>query len=353
MCGLMSLSRWTLVSATWFLTIAGASADEARVPDPLFQSTALLEVRIVAPLATLITERPFEEELPAKFQFTNSAGQLVALDIEIRTRGRFRRRKDICDFPPLRLNFPKSKVKDTLFEKQDKVKLVTHCKNTSRYDQVVLREYAAYRILNVMTEASFRARLMRITYVDSEGKKSDDVRYGFIIEDKDRLAKRLDKSLLDIHETEISALDPNYTNLVSVFQYLIGNTDFSPILGAAGEPCCHNHVLLAKEGELIWSIPYDFDQAGLVDAAHAAPNPKFRLRDVKQRLYLGRCVNNNRLDTTMTNYESKRDEVMQVIAEVEGLSGRSIHLMTSYIEDFYRVLNSEKRVDREFIKACI
>ncbi|MCJ7589791.1 MAG: hypothetical protein MUO51_00395 [Woeseiaceae bacterium] len=349
----MSLSRWTLATMVWFLIISGASAKEAPAPDPLFQSTDILDVRIVAPLSTILSERPFEDELPATFQFTNSAGEVVALDIKMRTRGRFRRQKDICKFPPLRLNFVASQTKGTLFHKQDKVKLVTHCQATSRYEQVVLREYFAYRILNVMTDASFRVRLLRITYVDSEGKKKEDVRYGFIIENKDRLARRIEKPVLDIPETRVSALDSDYTNLASVFQYLIGNTDFSPIQGLEGEPCCHNFVLFGNEGEPIWSVPYDFDQSGLVDAPHAGPNPRFKLRNVQERLYRGRCVNNNRLDATIASYNSKHDEILQVIAEIEAVSSQSVRFMTSYIEDFYSVLNSEKYVNREFIKACI
>jgi len=350
---MMSLFRWTLSLFVWFLPVSVAGADDGNLPDPLFQSTEVLEVRIVAPLSTIISQRPDEEELPATFQFTDSAGRINVFDIKIRARGKFRAMKDVCDFPPIRLNFAKSQTKDTVFDKQDKVKLVTHCVATSQYDQVVLREYAAYRIFNMMTEASFRARLLRITYVDSERKGRDDVRYGFIIEDKDRLAKRLDLSVLDIPETKISALEPDYLNLVSVFQYLIGNTDFSPILGAAGESCCHNHALLAEEGGYIRSIPYDFDQSGLVDAPHADPNPKFRLRNVRQRLYRGRCVNNDRLDATIAGYLSKRDEILQIPVEIEDLSDRSKSSMTSYLESFYNVITSQKRVEKELIKKCI
>jgi len=350
---MMSLIRWTLALAMWFLSVSGACADDENLPDPLFQSTEMLEVRIVAPLSTIISQRPDEEELPATFQFTDSAGRINVFDIKIRARGKFRAKKDVCDFPPIRLNFALSQTEDTLFHKQDKVKLVTHCQGSERYDQVVLREYITYRILNVLTDASFRARLMRITYVDSEGKKQDDVRYGFIIEDKDRLARRLDKSVLDISKTTVSSLDRDYTNLVSVFQYLVGNTDFSMIQGIPGEACCHNHVLFGNEGEKIWSIPYDFDQTGLVNAPHAGPNPRFKLRSVRDRLYRGRCVNNDLLETTIATFNAKHDEILAVLNEVSGLSKQSIKVTTRFVEDFYHVLGSEKRFEKEIIKKCI
>ena len=263
----MSLTRWTLFTIAWFLVISGASAQEARAPDPLFQSADILDVRIVAPMSTLLSKRPFDEELPATFQFTNSAGEAVEFDMKIRTRGRFRRKWDICRFPPMRLNFKTSQTKGTLFHKQDKLKLVTHCQNSSKYTGVLLREYTAYRILNVVTDISFNVRLMRITYVDNDGKKKDDTRYGFVIEHRDRLAKRLNKSVLEIERTSTKALDAPYANLISVYHYLIGNTDFSPIAGAPNSDCCHNYILFQNSGDPITAIPYDFDQSGLLSVS--------------------------------------------------------------------------------------
>ena len=349
----MLFTRWTLLSVLTFLVVSTAAAQEARSPDPLFRSTDVLDVRIVAPLTTLFDERPNDEELPATFQYTDSAGQAVEFDIKIRTRGRFRRQKAVCAFPPMRLNFKASETKDTLFHKQDKVKLVTHCQSNVKYEQVILREYTAYRILNVMTDASFRVRLLRITYVDSEGKKRDGVNHGFIIEHRDRLAKRLDKSYLDSPSTTVEALDPEYTNTVSLYHYLIGNTDYSPVKGVDGEACCHNHVLFGNKGAPVWSVPYDFDQAGLVNAPHASPSKRFKLRDVKQRLYRGRCELNELLDASIANYIGKRDEIMTVIHEVDDADNRSEKTMTAFVKKFYDVISSERRVNSELVKKCI
>ena len=349
----MSLFRWTPFIVVCSLWAAAAAAQEARLPDPLFQSDEILEVRIVAPMSTLLSERPDVEELPGTLHFMNAAGQAVDLDIKIRTRGKFRRQREICTFPPLRLNFKKSQTKGTLFHKQDKVKLVTHCRSSSSYEQVLLREYEAYRILNVMTDSSYRVRLMQITYVDSAERRRDIVRHGFIIEHKSRLAKRLGKSVLNIPSTKPDQLEPEFANMISVYHYLIGNTDFSSVLGIAGEDCCHNHVLFGNEGEAIRSIPYDFDQTGLVNAPYAGANPKFKLRSVKQRLYRGRCIHNERLDTTIAMFNEKRDEIMAVIGESGALDKRSTKSIRSYIDKFYDTVNSEKRVEREIVKKCI
>lgn len=349
----MTHIHWTFVSVAWFLLFSAAEAQEIGAPDPLFQSDEILDVRIVAPISTLVTERPIDEELPGIFQYTNSAGEVVEFDIKLRTRGKFRRDKHNCRFPPLRLNFGKSQTKGTLFHKQKKVKLVTHCQNSSKYAQVLLREYIAYRLLNVMTDASFRVRLLRITYVENERSKADDVHYGFIIEHKDRLAKRMGKTILEIPSTSPRSLNPEYANTISLYHYLIGNTDFSSVRGPKGELCCHNHVLFGNEGEAVWSIPYDFDQAGLVGAPHAEPNPQFTIRTVKQRLYRGRCIHNDYVSATTASYQAKREELLQVVNELEVASERSVKSMTDYIEKFYKTLGSEKRVNGSLIKKCI
>ncbi len=337
----------------WFLLFSAAEAQEIGAPDPLFQSDEILDVRIVAPISTLVSKRPIDEELPGTFQYTNSAGEAVEFDIKLRTRGKFRRDKDNCRFPPLRLNFGKSQTKGTLFHKQNKVKLVTHCQNSSKYAQVLLREYIAYRLLNVMTDASFKVRLLRITYVENERQRNDDIRYGFIIEHKDRLAKRIDKPVLEILSIRPRSLNPEYANTISLYHYLIGNTDFSSVKGPKGEACCHNHVLFANEGEAVWSIPYDFDQAGLVDAPHAAPSQNFRIRTVKQRLYRGRCIHNDYVSATIANYQSKREELLQVIDELQVADNRTTKSMTSYVEKFFKTLESEKRINSSLIKKCI
>jgi len=348
----MSPYGWTLAGVVWFLCASTGYAQESGDADPLFQDSDVLEVRIIAPLYTFRSERSYTNEVDGKFQVTDAAVETLDVDIGIRARGRFRYDKKVCAFPPMRLNFKTSQTKKSVLHKQDKLKLVTHCRDSSRSEQTMLREYVAYLILNELTDASFRVRLMRITYVDTDGRDKDRVRYGFVIESRDRLAKRLGISALDLESTSVDALRPEHLNLVFVFHYLIGNTDFSAIAGAEGT-CCHNHVLLGKEGELQYSIPYDFDQSGLVDAPYAVANPKFRLRSVRQRRYRGRCRNNEHLDTTLALFNEKRGAILKLISEQQGVDDRSRKAISSYVEKFYETIGSPKRVQSQLVKRCI
>jgi len=320
--------------------------------DPLFASNETLEVTLEAPLVELMRERDEEKELPGTLQYTDAAGATVQLDVQVRTRGKFRAQKDICDFAPLRLNFRKSQAKGTLFEKQDKLKLVTHCDTRSeRYEQAIITEYLTYRILNIFTDYSYRARLLRISYLPTDGKRKLDS-YAFLIEKDERLAKRIEQKLVATDKLKISDLDSKYTNLVSLFQYLVGNTDFSPIAAASGLECCHNHTPFSADDKVFYSIPYDFDQCGIVDSPHASPNRRFKLRSVRQRLYRGRCVNNELLPATLDLFREKRPDIEALIANQAELSKKTRGRTESFLRSFYKTIDNPKLVNRYLVRKC-
>jgi len=321
------------------------------LPDPLFQDNETLHVTITAPLTTLVRERPKDDYLPGVFQYTETDGTTVKFDLQIRTRGHFRHKN--CDYPPLSLNLKKSQTDGTLFDKQDKLKLVIHCDYSERYEQVVLREYLAYRILNAITNMSFRVRLLRVTYVNTEKRGDGQVRYAFLIEHKNRLAERYDLKDLELERTTVAAIQADRLNLTSVFEFLIGNTDFSPIAGPPGNECCHNYVLFGNDIDPLTAVPYDFDQSGFVDAPYAVPNENFRIRNVRQRLYRGRCVNNEHVAASLRRFRDRRNSIYALVAEQVGLQSRVRKNLVRYIDDFYDLIDDPKDVERRIIKRCI
>jgi hypothetical protein len=328
-----------------------ASADDYRTPDPLFQSDEALDVTITAPLTTLIEERSKDEYLAGAFQFTDGDGDSVVFDLAIRARGNFRHKT--CEFPPVRLNLKKSQANGTLFDNQNKLKLVIQCGKSDRYEQMVLREYLAYRILNTVTDTSFRVRLLRVMYVNTEKDQESKVRYAFLIEHKNRLAARLDREAIGIERTTVGAIQPDRLNLTSVFQFLIGNTDFSPIAGPPGDGCCHNYVLFGNDADPIMAIPYDFDQSGFVNAPYAMPNEKFGIRSVRQRVYRGRCVNNEHLEASFGQFRDHRDAIYEVIREQEGLKAGVLKQLVRYVDDFYELIDDPRDVNRKIINKCV
>ena len=251
------------------------------------------------------------------------------------------------------MNFRKKQVVDTEFSGQDKLKLVTHCKNkNSYYEQLVLREFLAYRFLNVMTDTSFRVRLLQINYIDTESANSM-TKVGFPIEDDDDVAER--NSLYAIKTGDISYddIDPKAQNFVNVFQYMIRNTEFSLVRAEPGEFCCHNIDLMsATKGVPFTPIPYDFDFSGMVNAPYAAPNPRLEINNVCQRLFRGLCANNELLPDTFERFIDNRDAIFSIVDSLEMLSSKSRRDVTRDLNQFFARISQAKSVDASFIRRC-
>ena len=276
-------------------------------------------------------------------------------DIERQQRQYFliRRQADICEFAPLRLNFKKGEMKDTFLHKQDKLKLVTHCNNKSEvYRQSVIKEFLAYRILNQLTDYSFRARLLRMTYVDTDTDEELEA-YAFLIESAERLGKRLGMEPSTLQAVNEMRINQAHTNIGSVFQYMIVNLDFSAVQGSAGKPCCHNYTLFSPDKQAYWSIPYDFDKTGLAEPPHHGPSPEYKQRHVRDRKYRGRCRNNDFLPETMQVFRDGRDAIDALIANQEGLSTASRNRVESLVQSFYKEVDKESRLLRKLQKNCI
>ena len=344
-------TRCALTCAALLITAPVAAEDGS---GPLFAGHETLSVEIEGPFAALSEDRPEEEELPGILRYTADDGSVIELDVALRTRGKLRRDEEVCEFPPLRLNFKKSQVEGTVFESQDKLKLVSHCQNFGRlYEQGVVAEYIAYRILNLLTDHSYRARLLSVAYTYSDSRLRFE-KYAILIEHKDSLGERLGAETTVAHGIPVTDIYPAGLNLVSVFQYLIGNTDFSPIASDPdGGDCCHNQTLLVREGQFHLTVPYDFDLSGLVNAEYAEPNPRFKLRSPRQRLYRGRCINNNYLPATLALFRERRAAIEALVRDQAELDDGYRKRMLGFIEDFYKTIDNPKRVRSKLIKQCL
>lgn len=320
---------------------------------PLFADHSVLEVTIDAPLDALMDVRPDKAYLDGSFSYKEADGTERTFGLKLRTRGNYRRDKEHCDFAPIRLNFAKGQVKGTLFDGQDKLKLVTHCQNMDpAYEQLVVREYLAYRLLHELTPKSFATRLMRITYRNTTNKK-ERTKFGFVIEDNDAVAKRNGMKVASVGLITTDYLEPEQAHLIYVFQYMIGNTEYSVIRPEPKKDCCHNADLMAPKGEAVYSpFAYDFDFSGLVNAPYAQPNPRYKLPNVRVRLYAGACKYDEQLKTTIAYFHEKKPALLRIIDELEPLSRISRSAARRYIEAFYDRISEPAKVQKWLIDKC-
>jgi hypothetical protein len=184
-----------------------AQEDPSGGKHPLFQNDAVLKAVLTAPISQAYGQRHQDVRIyfPGQWTYIDEDGETKRLRASIRTRGHFRR--EVCQLPPLQLNFKKSEVKGTLFAGQDKVKLVAPCKEGDRYQQYVLLESLAYRMLQILTDHSFSTRLVRLSYVDRDEEFEPWTDIAFLIEDDSDLAKRLDLDRLHLQSVRYAQLD--------------------------------------------------------------------------------------------------------------------------------------------------
>ncbi len=316
-------------------------------PLPLFQYDDVLKITIHSDFQELLADRGDErQEHPATLSYNESDGSSGTQDVQLRVRGNFRRQLQNCGFPPLRLNLRKKAVEQTIFHGQDKLKLVTHCQNKEKgAEQRILLEYLIYKIYNILTEYSFNVRLVLINYVDTSGQRKELSRHGFLIESEEELALRLGGKVIKKEGIHQDSTDYNQVAMLSIFQYLAGNTDWSV-------PALHNIKLISlPDGRLI-PVPYDFDWSGLVDAPYATPARNIPVEDVRTRFYRGYCRSREIMQTHLDLFNERRDAIQRQVYELEPLSRKNRKLTTQYINQFYKTINSSKRVNKQFLKTC-
>jgi hypothetical protein len=338
------------------LAFPSREAVEAARSAPLFSSNEMVEITIETDFNALRRQDRVRgsDQRPAVLRWSGPDGSQGSLDFQIRTRGNFRLMTRNCDFPPLRLNIRTREAAGTLFEGQDRLKLVSVCKlRQSYWEQYVLREYLAYQTFNVLTPISYRARLARVTYVDTSGRDDTFTRYAFIIEDDEEMAARQGARFVELPpggQIHPALLEPNHAALVDVFQYLIGNTDWSGVQ-------MHNMTPIQFPNGPYITVPYDFDFAGVVNARYAVPDSTLSITRVTQRIYRGFCP--GEVGRTMETYESafalfreKQDEIYELWSSQEGLEEGVLREVTRFFDDFYRTLGDPRRIDSQLMRTC-
>jgi hypothetical protein len=157
--------------------------------------------------------------------------------------------------PPIMLNFRLGN--SPRLRSLKKLKLVCGCETSNDDEQLIIKEYLAYKMYNLLTEKSFRVRLVKIKYEDTRGKIKPYTQFGFLLEDVDELAARNKCVEVEGGQWLTESTDRDQMTLVAIFEYMIGNTDWSV-------PHYHNVKLMRLVSSPIappYVVPYDFNSA--------------------------------------------------------------------------------------------
>jgi len=336
----------------------GALCGAARADTALFADDGPIAVVLEAPLSRIAADDSEEPTYQnGALVWKDASGTDVRMALKLKPRGKSRRDDDACKFPPLRLNFPKDTPGGTPFSGLDKVKLVTHCgrigEANSAYATRVELELLSYRVFNRISATSLRVQPLEVTYVDTEKGGKRHTHVAFLIEPEEWLAKRRDTRVAKVASIEREQLEPVQANLAEVFEFLVGNTDFSMIRGPKGDDCCHNIVLLAAANGAVLPVPYDFDATGIVAAPYARPAAGLGINNVQQRLYRGYCRPEVTLQATLDRFREARADIYALFKNDPRLDASTIERTTGYLDAFYEIIDKPENLKRKVSSRCL
>ncbi|RMF26741.1 MAG: hypothetical protein D6765_08520 [Bacteroidetes bacterium] len=293
----------------------------------------MAEVTLELPLDSLQSKRLTNEYLEGEWVFKVPGKGKVGLPVKVRVRGKYRRK--VCDFPPLKLKFPKSALEEVgLRRKYNEYKLVTHCMADRLLGrELVLREMLAYLLYQELTEYSYRVQLVRVTYRDAaSGKRLK--RYALLLEDKEELEDRLDGEVCDCMGLPAEQFHPTLEKIASLFQLMIGNTDWSYLMNRNVE-LLRDH----RTGKII-PIPYDFDFSAFVNAPYARPSADIGQTSLRQRVYLGLHTEYDSLRSVISYFKTRQGALLLRIHRFKWLSEATRNALAAYVLEFYELLES-------------
>ncbi|MFI5155693.1 MAG: hypothetical protein ACHQEM_05885 [Chitinophagales bacterium] len=310
----------------------------------LFSTDEVLDLQLNGNIRAVLDDRGDNPtNHPLSLSYKSKDGQEVNIPIQAKTRGHFRKSRSNCVYPPLLLTFSKKEAAaNTLFADQDKIKLVMPCKD----DNYVVKEWLVYKLYNLVTPKSFRARLVRVSLNDDQKKKVLGTFYGVLLEEEKQMAKRNQEQLVN-RKLRPENTESNTFITMAVFEYMIGNTDWSV-------QYLQNIKLLATDSMAVPTVvPYDFDHAGIVSTPYALPAEELQMSSVRERRYRGYCIADmKRFDQAIAQFNQLKNDFYSLYTHCPLLDQKYIKSTTAYLDDFYKTINDPKSLKKEFGYPC-
>ena len=336
------MKKIRLLLSFLFVVIAFTARSQPKAIDSIrfFTDESIVDISLSTNIKELQDVKGDEIYQPADISFRFADSSIVTEKIRIAARGHFRR--ETCIIPPLLLNFHNET--SPFLSRLGKLKLVIGCGTGSADEQLILKEYLAYKIYNLLTPKSFRVRLVRVNYNDTRGRLKPFTQYAFFIEDDKDMAERNGCEKRDKAQFLTESTDRETMTMVAVFEYMISNGDWSV-------PNNHNIKLIFQKHEqrVPYAVPYDFDHSGFVNAGYATPNPILGTETVTERVYRGFPRTMAELQAVFDVFRRNKEAITSLIMNFSLLSSRTRKDAVAYINEFYSTINDRRDVQFIFI----
>ncbi len=268
----------------------------------------------------------------------------IALPVQVKARGNIR--LEICYYPPLKLKFKKNNLAKYNLSDLNEIDIVYPCKQGELYEQFILKEYLAYRLWELVSPYGFHTQLIRFHYVNEDGQQESDPVYAFLVENTEETADRLHGKRVETPIISSKAMEQTSTLNMSLFQFMIGNTDWN-IQNR------HNLDFLALPGHsLVVTVPYDFDYAGLVGTPYAVPHESLKSSLVSERYYQGDCCSIEEVEQQLKIFREQKENILMLPHQIQGLNEKSIHQTTTYLNQFFDIIENPQKLKNQILKHC-
>lgn len=339
----MKTISYPLLIISFLLCHAAYSQTSSIDKVKFFEDTSMINATITTDMVKLFREREKAGvEFPANFSATLPGNIVVNDPILLTVRGHYRR--GYCYLPPLKVAFKYKKTSE--MKPLGDLKLVSQCKTSETNEQYLFKEFLIYKIYNLITDMSFRVRLLNLELADSTGKKKSIPEHAFLMEDIKNVAKRNGCKAWKAGKMDPREVDQKQMTIVAIFEYMIGNTDW-------GVSVNHNTKLIVSKNDSTqrpYVVPYDFDFSGFVNTDYAVPDERLNITSVRQRLYRGFSENLEEVNEVLDIFKTQKSNIYSLINNSDLLTSKSKKEVLDYLDDFYKSINNPREVNNIFIK---
>lgn len=326
-----------------FVAAAQAAAGDAGIFDRLRAYDPLV-VSIETDFKKLESDKLEESWQAAVFKVFSHDSMVMRLDVQVATRGNMRKKS--CDAPPLKIRFYTQKPASDSIADINELKLVSSCNEGKRQEEWVRREYLLYELYNLVTDQSFRAKPATVRFEQAGRPQALRESFSFFIESEEVMAARIGGKTMKPRVGSTRSLDSVAYDRMSLFQFMIGNTDWSV-------HARHNIKLVyLTASNSIVPVPYDFDYAGAVGTDYAAPNSDYPIESVLERYYLGACRASGHYQQLFRYYLDLEKPILAQIANSPYINADSHSRMRSYIGEFFKIISDARLAQRDILKNC-
>ncbi len=305
-----------------------------------FSSLENVEMTVITDLDKLIRDKYKDEYQNAEVIIRGDNLEETTWPARVKARGVYRKR--ICDFPPIKINFGSELSESLGVREMGGLKLVTNCSAQLESHQLVQKEFLAYQMYQRVTDESFRVKLITIHWQDEKGNSPPSTQVNFMIESKEQLAERLKGTELEKYAVSADSLDMTSASRTGLFQYMIGNFDWSI------ENLRNVTLIQSNIDGKIKVIPYDFDFCALVDAPYVKVPRALNLTYQGERIFLGPYSSPTIAIAKKDLLDSKK-EIYKCIRKCPTLNANHKSAVKRYIESFYQAIDEPLNIHKQRI----